>query len=196
MQYTNRAILTLAIIVLAGSIAYSQRAPTKDEIDRAQLVLGRVLKSESDAEHHLLFLESYVERSPWQFRTVIDISQKLLLAHESLADVQQAIVACGDAAVAATVEDDDAIFERIVFALFAVKSDRGVLTGLSELESCGIPVYDLLGEMTGMTPAKARSLAEAGRIKPKGAFQILMDAFGRKYHDLAAKRADQLKKAR
>jgi len=196
MQYRTRALLAAGFIVLTGSIAYSQRAPTQDEIDRAQLVLGRVLNSESDAEHHLLFLQSYIEQSPWQFRTVVDISQKLLSAHESLGDVQRAIVACGDAAVAASVEDDDLVFERITFALFAVRSERTVISALSELESAGIPVYDLLSAMTGLSPAKTRALAEAGRVNPKGTFQVLLDAFERKYQGLAAKRAEQLKKKR
>jgi hypothetical protein len=37
------------------------------------------------------------------------------MAHELLPDVQCAILGSGDAAVAATVEDDDATCERILF---------------------------------------------------------------------------------
>src|SRR5438132_12732369 len=111
IKFATRTLFIVGSLFLTYSVSYGQRAPTQDELDRAQLVLGRVLNSESDAEHHLLFLQSYIEQSPWQFRTVVDISQKLLSAHESLGEVQRAIVACGDAAVAASVEDDDLVFE-------------------------------------------------------------------------------------
>jgi len=59
------AIATLGTILLTVRAVYSQRAPTRAEIDGAQLVLSRGLNSDKDAEHHILFLESYVEQSPW-----------------------------------------------------------------------------------------------------------------------------------
>lgn len=190
----KHATLIFAIVLVMASAAYGQRTPTKDELDRAQLVLSRALNSESDAEHHILFLQGYLEQSPWQFRTLVEISQKLLSVRESLADIQRAITACGDAAIAATVEDDDATYQRIVLALFSVKTGRNPIAGLNELESNGVPAYDLLGEATGYSASKVRDLAEAGRIKSKGAFNILLVAFERKYNGLAAKRAEQLKR--
>jgi phage tail tape-measure protein len=188
----KHAALLLGIVLLSSTAGYGQRTPTKDEIDRAQLVLSRALNSDSAAEHHILFLQSYVERSPWQFRTLVNISQKLLAVGESLADIQRSISACGDAAVATSVNDDDATYERIVFALFSVKRGRDSLEGLAELESEGVPAYVLLGEATGYSASKIRGLAEAGRIKSRGAFDLLLDAFERKYSGLAIKRAEQL----
>jgi len=188
------ATLIVALFLLSASAAYGQRTPTKDELDRAQLVLSRALNSESDAEHHILFLQSYLERSPWQFRTLVNITQKLLAVRQSLADIQRAITACGDAAVAATVEDDDVTYVRIVFALFSVKTDRDPIAGLSELESNGVPAWSLLSEMTGTPVSKVRQLAEAHRINSKGTFDVLLTAFERKYNGLAAKRAEQLKR--
>lgn len=190
----KRATLIFAIVFVIASAAYGQRTPTKDELDRAQLVLSRALNSESGAEHHILCLQSYLEQSPWHFRTLVNITQKLLAVRQSLGDIQRAITACGDAAVAATVEDDDAAYEQIVFALFAVKTDRYPLAGLTELALNGVPVWDLLGEMTGTRVAKVRQLAEARRINSKAAFDILLTAFERKYNGLAAKRAEQLKR--
>jgi|ERR1041384_3816474 hypothetical protein len=190
----TRASLLCCIVLLSAGAVFAQRTPTQDELDRAQLVLGRALNNEKDAEHHILFLQSYLEQAPWQFRTLVDITQKLLAGRESLADIQRAIPACGDAAVAATVEDDDATYERIVLALFSVKTGRDPVAGLSELESNGVPAFDLLGEATGYSASKVRTLADAGRIKSKGAFDILLVAFERKYNGLAAKRAEQLKR--
>jgi hypothetical protein len=190
----KHATLIFAVFLLFASAAYGQRTPTKDELDRAQLVLGRALNNESDAEHHILFLQSYLERSPWQFRTLVNITQRLLAVRQSLADIQRAITACGDAAVAATVEDNDATYERIVFALFSVKTDRDPIAGLSELESNGVPAWILLGEMTGTPASKMRQLAEARRVNSKAVFDILLTAFERKYNGLAAKRAEQLKR--
>jgi hypothetical protein len=190
----KHATLIFAIVLVIASAANGQRTPTKDELDRAQLVLSRALNSESDAEHHILFLQGYLEQSPWQFRTLVNITQKLLAVRQSLGDIQRAITACGDAAVAATVEDDDAAYEQIVFALFAVKIDRDPIAGLTELELNGVPAWGLLGEMTGTPVAKMRQLAEARRINSKAAFDILLTAFERKYNGLAAKRAEQLKR--
>jgi len=190
----KHATLIFAVFLLFASAAYGQRTPTKDELDRAQLVLGRALNSESDAEHDILFLQSYLERSPWQFHTLVNITQKLLAVRQSLADIQRSITACGDAAVAATVEDDDATYERIVFALFSVKADRDHVAGLSELESNGVPAWSLLGEMTGTPVSKSRQLAGTRRINSKAVFDILLTAFERKYNGLAAKRAEQLKR--
>lgn len=190
----KHATLIFAIILVIASAAYGQRTPTKDELDRAQLVLSRALNSESEAEHHILFLQSYVEESPWQFRTLVNITQKLLAARQSLGDIQRALTACGDAAVAATVDDDDATYEQIVFALFAVKTERDPIAGLTELEFNGVPAWGLLGEMTGTPVAKMRQLAETRRINPKAAFDLLLTAFERKYNGLAAKRAEQLKR--
>src|ERR1043166_4302976 len=190
----KHATLIFAVIFLIASAANGQRTPTQDELDRAQLVLSRALNSESEAEHHILFLQSYVEESPWQFRTLVNITQKLLAARQSLGEIQRAITACGDAAVAATVEDDDATYEQIVFALFAVKTDRDPIAGLTELELNGVPAWRLLGEMTGTPVAKVRQLAEARGINSKAVFDILLDAFERKYNGLAAKRAEQLKR--
>ena len=190
----KHATIIFAIVIVIASAAYGQRKPTKDELDRAQLVLSRALNSESDAEHHILFLEGYLEQSPWQFRTLVEISQKLLSLRESLGDIQRAITACGDAAIAATVEDDDATYQRIVFALFSVKTGRNPIAGLDELESNGVPAYDLLGQMTGLSTSKVRDHAEAGRMKSQGAFKVLLEAFERKYGGLASKRAEQLKR--
>jgi hypothetical protein len=190
----KHATLIFALFLLFASAAYGQRTPTKDEVDRAQLVLSHALNSESDAEHHILFLQSYLKRSPWQFRTLVNITQKLLAVRQSLGDIQRAITACGDAAVAATVDDDDATYERIVFAVFSVKTDRDPIAGFSELESNGVPAWSLLGEMTGTPVSKMRQLAEARRINSKAAFDILLTAFERKYKGLAAKRAEQLKR--
>lgn len=189
----KHATLVFALLLFA-SAAYGQRTPTKDEVDRAQLVLSHALNSESDAEHHVLFLQSYLERSPWQFRTLVNITQKLLAVRQSLGDIQRAITACGDAAVAATVDDNDATYERIVFAVFSVKTDRDPIAGFSELESSGVPAWSLLGEMTGTPVSKMRQLAEARRINSKAAFDILLTAFERKYKGLAAKRAEQLRR--
>lgn len=137
----KHSTLVLTVVLVMTSAGYGQRTATKDELDRAQLVLSRALDSESDADHHILFLQGYQEHAPWQFRTLVNITQKLLAVRQSLADIQRAITACGDAAVAASLEDDDANYERIVLALFAVKTDRDPIAGISELESSGVPAW-------------------------------------------------------
>ena len=53
----KNATLIFVVFLLFAAAANGQRTPTKDEVDRAQLVLSRALNSESDAEHHSVSTE-------------------------------------------------------------------------------------------------------------------------------------------
>jgi hypothetical protein len=192
-----------AACILAGSLAtvsYAQatntRPPTPDdEAVRAIIVFTRILDSKEKALDHVAYLATYRMRAPWQFSTLVEITQRLAVMGFDIKEVDASLVPCGDMAAALTTEDDDERFARIVFLIFELTAGdldgQLVRDSLLGLEGLGVPITKLLSEATGLKPAKVRDLIMNGRLRGGVAKRVLLDGFTRHYGGLAAKLADE-----
>jgi len=57
------------------------------------------------------------------------------------------------------------------------------------LKVLGVPVFDLLGEMLGISSEEALQMLRQGRLINRGTFGILTENYNRRYHGMAEKLA-------
>ncbi len=187
------ALFAVMTICTAQAVAQKQRVPSANEFDRAKAIFAKILRNDDAAQRHLLYLSAYLDRSPWQFRTLVSVTQRLAVSGVSIQEIDDALIPCGDVAIAASVEDDDDVFAQIVLLTLSLKTEEHTATALRAFEDTGVPVFNLLGEALGYAPEKVRNLAESGRLKGEGTKKILLEAFTRHYDGLAKQRAEKLK---
>jgi hypothetical protein len=83
MKILTRA---LALCLLIGAIAASstaqpaQRLPPDAEVARAIVIFAELLHDEQGAKTHVGYLLSYMQKSPWEFSTLVEITQRLTVA--------------------------------------------------------------------------------------------------------------------
>jgi hypothetical protein len=188
----NRLLVSLGVVLLFLGAVHGQTAPTAEQITDAQKLFTGLLRDETRARRHVLFLADYVHRSPWRFEILVTLTQRLSVAGADVVVVDDALTPCGDMAVAIGGDDREERFTAIVNII--IHLERGpdsVASYLSTLEDAGVPVFDFLGEAFGYSPDKVRDLAAANRIRRVGAKRLLLEAFTRHYGGLAAKMAEK-----
>jgi hypothetical protein len=170
----------------------AQTAPTSEEISDAQKLFTGLLKDEARARRHVSFLVDYVHKSPWNFSTLVTLTQRLSVAGAEVAAIDDTLTPCGDMAVAIGGDDRQERFTAIVNIIMHLeRGPESVAFYLNTLEDAGVPVFDFLGEAFGYSPDKVRDLAAANRIRREGAKRLLLESFTRHYGGLAAKMKDK-----
>lgn len=191
--------LALFLMLLTGAgIAQAQdNGSSKDSelSERATVVFVRLLHSEEDAKALVNQLHTYKQHSPWEFETILQVAQKLVVAGYKPSDILPLFKPCGDAAVGLNVSADDDDFARIVGMMYDVRNEPDeVYTNLSILEKAGLPAYKILSEALGMKKEKVEKLARDNRLRNEVVYKVLLAGFEVHFGGLAEKVAVDSKK--
>ena len=142
--------------------------------------------------------KAYADDSPYSYPAVLKLAEQLATRGARSTEIVSQIKSCGDAV--ALINGNDSDLSDIVLMLFELRTDEDKAreegyAALSALNSRGIPAFDLLARMTGMTSDSIKQRAQHNALNWKATFDILLDAFERAYGGLAHKIKDQRKQA-
>lgn len=143
--------------------------------------------------------KAYADDSPYSYSALLKIAEQLATRGAHSSDIIRHIKSCGDAV--ALINGSDSDLTDVVLMLFELRTDERKAREegypvLSALDSKGIPVFDLLARMTGMTSDSIRQRAQHNMLNWTATSDILLEAFERAYGGLAHKIADQRRHAR
>lgn len=170
------AIPLLAIFVLA-SVCHGQ--------DRTALT--QILKSEKDAAKLVDDLQSYASKSPWDIEVTSILAQRLAVKGLNASQIMRTITASGD--MAAALDADDEKFAGIVWLTGLIVKAESPAPLLYNLESLGVPAFDLLAETLSRSEQEIRKLAQQDRLRSEGVFGLLTLNYSTRYKGMAEKLA-------
>jgi hypothetical protein len=184
-------------VLCAGAIQAKQRSAADEDSElnnQARIVFGKLLHSDQDAKIFVNLLYVYRLNSPWSYETILQVSQRLIVAGYEQGEVLPLLKSCGDGAVGVDAQADDEDFARLVGLMFSLRNEPDdVAVNVAVLERYGIPAYKFLSEALGMKKEKIEKLAEANRLRSKVVYQILLESNEVHFGDLATKIAKERK---
>lgn len=172
--------LTRILCVVAILLCCLARAGAQDKA-----ALAQVLKSETDAAKLVSDLQAYATRSPWDIQVTALVSQRLAVKGLNASQIIRTITASGDMAAALDVDDEK--FAEIAWLTGLIVRAEAPAPLLYNLESLGVPAFDLLAEVVGQTPSEIREAARRGELRSEATFGLLTANYSRRYKGMAEK---------
>lgn len=149
-------------------------------------VFAQLLKSESKAEKHLVWLNAFAGRIHFDAPIIISASRRLLTLKLKPADIETFFPACADAAAA--FENKTYAFGQITEVIGRMHLDpKWTFEGITKLEGLGLPAYQILEEATGMSRRDLETAAFRNRMNAREAARLLIEGFKKEYGGLAEK---------
>lgn len=173
-------LLLISLSLFATATAAIQKPTDEDAAltQRAYVIFGKLLKSDAAGKKFVDDLYAYSLKSPWQYGTIVQLSQRLVSNGYKKEDVLPLLKPCGDAAVGLRVEAEDTDFARLVGEMYDVKNEPSqVAINIAALEREGLPAIQILSEATGEPKEKIIRLANDNRLRAPMVYKILLEGF-------------------
>jgi hypothetical protein len=185
-------ILVTALILLCSSAAFGQRESDANTIERVLPTFTKLLGSEQNARSHIADLQRYQVKSPFRMQTILFVSQRLLVLGVKTNEILATLPPCGDAAIALNQADSE--FADIALTIGELLTKSETYASLKYLEQKGLPVFDMLGEVSKKAPSQIEELSLHESLTPKTAGVYLLRKFTERYGGLAEKAAEKKRK--
>src|SRR3989442_761827 len=122
-----------------------------EQSQRGIAILNGLLHSEAAARAVVGRARAYADDSPFNYSAILKITERLAIKDFCGAEILGIIKSCGD--VVAAIDGDDADLAEVALSMADLRTtETEGYTVLSALDYKGIPVFNLLGKMTGKSP--------------------------------------------
>ncbi|WP_326827360.1 tape measure protein [Streptomyces sp. NBC_01751] len=184
------ATAAAGVAVAAGAVAVGAFKAAADA-ETIQVAFKTLTGSSDKAKAHMEDLQKFAANSPFDFKGLAAASVKLQGVGVKAKEVIPHLTAWGNAASAMGVSGES--FENVLGALSqALGNGRLGLEDFNQMADNGLPVIGLLADAMGISQAKVRELATAGKLATDKVMPLLEGVMNKKF---GTAMADQSKTA-
>lgn len=141
-------------------------------LEATRIAFTTMLGSAKAADDHLRDLQAFALKTPFQFRELVDASQRMQALGFSAQQVVPVLTDVGNAVAAAGGGSER--LDRVVLALSQMQSKGKVMTQeLNQLAEAGIPAWKMMEGQLGKSRAELVKLVEQGKISSA----VFLEAF-------------------
>lgn len=161
------------------------------DFEQSQIAFETLLGSADKAERFLRELEVYARRTPFGFVGLQQASRQLLAYGFTAGQVLDMIEPIGDAVAA--MGGSNQMFEAIIRALGQIQA-KGKLAAQEflQLSEQGIPAWQFLADMLGVTIPEAMDMASRGMISSSVAIEAVLTGMTRRFGGAMKRQADTI----
>lgn len=162
------------------------------DIEQSQIAFETMLGSGEKAQKMLSDLQKFAATTPFQFNDLQDAARKMLAFGIESENVMSNLEMIGNIAAGVSAPVGD-----LAFVFGQVRAQGQAMTqDLNQFAARGVPVYDEISKLLGITVAELRDGMASGKIKVN--FEMIEQAFqnltaeGGKFNNLMAKQSQSL----
>lgn len=183
----TRSGLAIVAAMTATSVAVGKTGFEFLKLKRESLIaFETVLGSGEKAQRLMEDLSRFAAQTPFELPGLIDAGQKFLAFGLEAKKIIPTMRAVGDAV--AGLGGDPEKMNRIVIALGQMKARTKVLSGeMLQLTEVGIPAWQALADVLGVSIPQAQEMAEKGMIKTDKIFDAFVAKIGSRFDGLMGK---------
>lgn len=142
-------------------------------LETSKIGFTTLLGSEQAAMKHLEELEAFAAKTPFQFKELVEDSQRMQAFGFESKRVIPILTAVGDA-LSATGEISKDALDGVLRQMGQMRSaGRVTAQDMNAITDHGIPAWDLLAKAIGKTVAETRKLAETGKLNGTAAVEAI-----------------------
>src|SRR5690606_13848959 len=158
------------------------------DFEQSQIAFETLLGSADKAERFLRELEVYARKTPFGFVGLQQASRQLLAYGFTAGQVLDMIEPIGDAVAA--MGGSNQMFEAIIRALGQIQA-KGKLAAQEflQLSEQGIPAWQFLADMLGVTIPEAMDMASRGMVSSAVAIEAVLTGMTRRFGGAMARQA-------
>jgi tape measure domain-containing protein len=144
-----------------------------DQLERAQISFETLTGSADEAKKHIAALQSFAEKTPFQFTDLVASSQELQAFGYHAQEIIPLMTSIGNA-ISATGDISKDKLDRVVLAFGEMRSNgRLNARQMLQLTEAGIPAWDLLAKSIGKSVEQTRKLSEQGKLDGAGSAKAI-----------------------
>lgn len=183
-QATRRAQLAIVAMTTALTVAMGAASAAGIQLnahmEQAEIGFETMLGSAKAAKDFLADLARFAARTPFEFRGLVSSSQRLLAFGFQAKEILPTLDAVGDAAAALGGGPD--LINQIVRALGQIKAKgKPQAEEMLQLAEAGIPSWQILAEMLGVTIPEAMEMVTRGAVDADTAVNALVRGLAVRY---------------
>jgi tape measure domain-containing protein len=157
-------------------------------LEDATLGFETMLRSADKARDHLAELRQFANITPFEFKDVVQASQRLQAMGFAAREIIPILRGVGDAVSA--LGGDAFLVERVTLALGQMQTKGRVSAEeMMQLTEAGIPAWEMLARAIGKTTREVMQLAEQGRLRGDVAARVLAVQMSKQYQGLMERRS-------
>ncbi|MFN7948398.1 MAG: hypothetical protein U0Z53_23805 [Blastocatellia bacterium] len=190
-----KIIILLIMCVALSATTFAQSSGDRnlknDELtQKAVQVFTNHFLDRKKAADHVEELRALTRNTPYDFRSVIIASARMLQSEMSLSEARQVLIGAMEAAAALPQSEKDLVLEKITEILCQMyANDRSTYPYLKQLHILGLPVFEIIASAVGRKMDYVFEMSENNKFSPRPLTVTLGQQFAIRYKGSAARLA-------
>ena len=173
------------------SAAKSALIDFNQQLDQSRIAFTTFMGSADKANSMLLKLQDFAARTPFNFKDLLGTTQQMIAMGTAADDLIPRLTAIGDAAAA--LGGSPEVMRRIQRALGQIQAKGRVQAEeLMQLAEVGIPAYQYIADILGVTIPQSLKMMERGQVSAATAITGLLDGMGRDFGGMMKKHSETM----
>lgn len=161
------------------------------QLDQSRIAFTTFMGSAEKANAMLLELQTFAAKTPFNFKDLLGTTQQMIAMGTAAEDLIPRLTAIGDAAAA--LGGSPEVMRRIQRALGQIQAKGRVQAEeLMQLAEVGIPAYEYIANVLGVTIPQSLKMMERGQVSAATAITGLLDGMGADFGGMMQKHSQTM----